>query len=1237
MKKRILSIVLAAIIIFSSIITPMNSIASASTQLPAGEVYVKFDYDVAAARTLQTTYGATVGTASLQFIHNGAAVNIGRAQGDRTAINCPNQNTPWTMGTGPDNASTWEIRLDTGNCEDIYFSASQASTNNAPRDWKLAYRVGTAGNFIPFGEQAQIVNGDTLDNDSLEDTFFNVPLPVDAWNRSVLCIRVYVASDRTVTGGSLGVSGNTSINYIVFTKGGIWEKDDLPPIENVPDDKKLMFSHDAGLYTQSFPLTLSTGYTTGIIRYTTDGSDPKSNSQPYSTPISVYNRTSEPNVLTQYTNIVNTQQYSYTPPTTNIFKGNVIKAQVFTAQGQPLTKVYTRSFFVNPDYYNLPIVSVVTDKDNLFDSNIGIFLWPNSKNKGAEWERPAHVEMFEPDGTTAFSQDMGVRIHGMGIRGCAQKAMRLYARRGYDPDHPTVEYDIFEGRAKTMTGEILTSFDRLLLRQSGQDYNRTMIRDSLFHDLMHDTNIAVQAYRQSVVFVNGEFWGIYNIRERGDEESVSRKYGLNVDNIGLYSLDLNDQEMQEHLFNDYDETDPLQVRDWTAYMQMWDWFNNTASLASDENYAYAQTFMDLDSFIDYYIANTFVHNRDFPGNNQVLWRYRTEGYPETGAPLSASDGRWRWYLKDLDWGFGLYYTAVNDQSFSRLMTTTPSEYNAPWSTMIFRKLMTSAQFRHKFVNRYCDLLNTNFKSDVINAKIDAMANNISGAIPQNALRWTRHFPSGITSWNSSFTVVRSFANGRTSAMYGLFNTHFGYSSTAVINLNTDSAGGYIRINSTDIKPGTDGVTNPSSWRGTYFVNTTQKITAVPQKGYAFTKFIVTIGGSTTESTANPLDITLSSSGATVTAVFEETETGDIIAAFSYTRATANVSQPAYPATEGVLKGSAKLEFYYADGVRASIGRTQADREPVNVPNSNTSRWTPDGGAINANTSGGWVITLDTSNYENIKFTADQGSSNNGPRDFKLAYRIGTEGAFTEIGGGHTPILSGADAIGNTFSDVSLPPVMNNQPIVQLKVYISSEESRGTGAYQPNGGNTSINNIVIAGNAASAGTASLTGRVSSYNPQRETKIELYLTGTEHLAASAIIEALPEGFGQTTQEFTLKSIPEGVYDLVVSKKTHLNYSITGIPVGAAGLDLTMHPDDNINTISLPCGDINEDGFINSSDLSILILPANYNKSISDPEVDPLADLTGSGWVNSSALSVIILPSNYNRTHITYTFSE
>ena len=138
----------------------------------------------------------------------------------------------------------------------------------------------------------------------------------------------------------------------------------------------------------------------------------------------------------------------------------------------------------------------------------------------------------------------------------------------------------------------------------------------------------------------------------------------------------------------------------------------------------------------------------------------------------------------------------------------------------------------------------------------------------------------------------------------------------------------------------------------------------------------------------------------------------------------------------------------------------------------------------------------------------------------------------------------------------------------------------------------------------------------------------------MVTAATIDA-ESGEGQKTQEFALEVFPESAYDLVVSKQCHLNFKLTGITVGNDNLDLINSSDLNISIISLCCGDINGDGHINSSDLSVIIVPANYGKQISEAFVNKLADLNGDGHINSSDLSIVIVPANYGKTHVVYAY--
>ena len=170
-----------------------------------------------------------------------------------------------------------------------------------------------------------------------------------------------------------------------------------------------------------------------------------------------------------------------------------------------------------------------------------------------------------------------------------------------------------------------------------------------------------------------------------------------------------------------------------------------------------------------------------------------------------------------------------------------------------------------------------------------------------------------------------------------------------------------------------------------------------------------------------------------------------------------------------------------------------------------------------------------------------------------------------------------------------------------------------------------------------GGVTVTGQVRSYNPKNETTIMLRNTETQNVI-TATIPALASGFGQVTQvtqDFTIYAVPEGTYDLIVSKECHLNYIITGVIVETSDVDLKASTAANIRTMTLLCGDITGDGFINSSDLSIVIQPDNYDKLITAGGVNLKADLNGDGYINSSDLSIIIQPDNYDKTHVSYPY--
>jgi len=1146
---------------------------------------------------------------------------------------------------GIDYAPAFQIRFSTLGFDDIRFSSTQKSTGSGPDAFRLAYRVGSSGSFTAIDNSLVANNAaldpiailPRVSDDSfgaLRQTydFFQLPYTVD--DQDIVYLRVYFDGLD-----NMGRNGNTSINHILVSSGEIdftWPEP--PPV--IPPEEHLMFSHPGGIHAAPINnLTITTGIPGGTIRFTTDGTPPTANSPifpvagvPIATrqaPAGAPWSLSNPNGRLADVRDVAFNHFSGRPfgsehnrandntflaPAGPVMTGNVIRAQVFDSSGVPLSRMHTNTYIVTTAprtlFADMPVIFVTSCPRGLFDFDDGIFsnrpmrpsrhpcpvtgqLIPgygyngqnltssrNYTQRGRDWERPGHIEFFEPvrnasgqatgQYTLAMDQMIGIRVNGGISRNFAQKSMRLYASSSRDPDNPLFDHDIFDGHALAYDGTPITTFRRFLLRNFGTDWLSGSMRDAMQQRLMQGTHVQTQDSRNAMVFLNGEYWGLYELRERVDVYMVQSKYRLDTTNVAI---------MQERGYGSGGEDDFPE--DFALLNHMYEWFENNPDLSDPELFEIAQSFIDIDNFIDYKIMQIYSNDHDWPHGNFRMWRYQAPGYPAPGTPNSFTDGRWRHILNDLDFGFELYpneyapppwpdginprtnenhlfndlermlnpnwlapWTSVDDtRGFPWTECLIMSDAPPPWATVILRRFMTNPDFVEKFVTRSNDLMAANLHPTVIDATITQLANEIRPVMAANMARWN-NLTTGIWQdmehWENHLTAMRNFSvpNDKGLGRQAMFRQHLlatdynydlGLSGRSFVAFNVMVAPGHagrgtFLLNNTNAAvPSSAGVT---SWSTEQLTESVQNIMAIPAPGWRFDRFEV----GAQQFTTNPLNLTLAGAttvyvfftesplynviidsalvNGTITADPDEAEAGDtitltvtpdigyrlstgtlmynenvitghtfvmpaadaivtakfevrdvaVIAEFSHDR---GVLGQVVDATGGTLQSEANLRFFYANGAPATLGRiyTDLDREPINVPN-NAGGWFP-AGTIEANNSAGWVITMSTLNYANLIFSADQGSSGSGPRDFALAYRIGTEGSFIPIDS-TTPILTDPNEIGNTFDEFELPEAMDNQPVVQLRVYISSSVNRGGGVLDPVNGNTSMNNIVIAG-------------------------------------------------------------------------------------------------------------------------------------------------------------------------------
>ncbi len=526
-----------------------------------------------------------------------------------------------------------------------------------------------------------------------------------------------------------------------------------------------IMSPQGGLYNAPLLVALAdTGG--GTIYYTLDGSEPDQNSHVYSTPISVSRTT-------------------------------VVRARSLAPPLLP-SRIVTNTFVMDEDS-PFAIICLTTDPFNLYDNDYGILV----KGDGAandypyfganfwqDWERPMHVAFYEPDGQLGFELDVGVKIFGGWSRGRDQKSLAIFQRSVYDTRQ--IDYQIFPDKD-------IHHFESLILRNGGNDWDGTLFRDGFMQYLCKDVmDLEIMAFRPAHIYLNGEYWGILNIREKINEHFVAANRGVDPDRVDI--LDRTGNSDDEIMAGSNED-----------YLAMWD-FMQTHDIGRPENYAVLDSMIDISNFIDYQIAEIYIGNTDWPGNNIKYYKPQTPG------------GKWRWLIFDTDFGFHLYNDSYNHNTLEFATAPNgPGWPNPPWSTLLLRKLLENDYFRLLFINRFADHINTTFHPERVHRLLDYFQEMFDGEIDRQRKRW----PGSAGGYQSRLQRMRQFADRRPSYMRSHIRKKFKLQGDLNVTLSVQPAGaGVIKINSKTI--------SDFPWTGVYFENVPVPIKAVPGSGYRFT-------------------------------------------------------------------------------------------------------------------------------------------------------------------------------------------------------------------------------------------------------------------------------------------------------------------------------------------------------------------------------------------------------------------
>lgn len=550
----------------------------------------------------------------------------------------------------------------------------------------------------------------------------------------------------------------------------------------------LTFSHEGGFYENSIDVVMTSTIPGSSIHYTLDGSIPDETDPVYTDAISMGELLNQPATLATQQSAV-----GWVSPVSTIDKINTLRAVIYH-NGQALTPVETNSYLIGDvSEVGMPIASINVEANCLFDTDTGFYIpGPNPGNPSWYYtgnfhtqnrEVPAHVEFFEPDGEVAIDQRAALKLHGGLTKTYSQKSLKLIARS---------EFGEGEFRHKFFEDSDLDEFDRIILRNTGQDYNRAMMRDAVINDLADGLDLERQHTRPTIVFLNGEYWGIHNLREKIDEHHLENLYGLDKDSIDFLQVN---GYVEEGSDDDYDA--------------FYDYVMNQ-DLSDNATFQWVEEQADLENFADYFITQMYFNNREWPHNNIKFWKYQGDG------------GQWRWILFDTDVTAGAWPpTNANNSAYDWMADTNgyPVWSRGPWLHML-----TNQDYKHYYINRSADLQNTKFTEQSCHDMIDMHKQRYMPQIANHIARW-QHIPT-VPTWETRVSTFSLFCSQRPDDYFDHTVAYFGLSGSSNLTVDQNIAGaGSIQLSTLHH--------TSFPWTGEYYHDVPINLEAIPAEGYTF--------------------------------------------------------------------------------------------------------------------------------------------------------------------------------------------------------------------------------------------------------------------------------------------------------------------------------------------------------------------------------------------------------------------
>lgn len=604
--------------------------------------------------------------------------------------------------------------------------------------------------------------------------------------------------------------------------------------ENKEEDiiiQKPVFSAESGFYNDAFDLEILANEGMKIY-YTTDGSDPDTNSILYEGAISIYDISGNENTISSIENITVS---NYSAPGYPVDKAVVIKAAAFNENGNR-SDIITNSYFIGYDnkssyYKDMKVISIVTDSKNFFDDETGIYVtgntyknWLNSnkydpscasynipanyRNDGREWEREAVVQIFENQ-NLAISQNLGISIHGKATRVYSQKSFNLNARSQYGAGK--LKFDLFSGNNISEYDEsIIKKYDSFILRNGGNDAYKIRFRDKLIQELSSELSFSNQQMEPCIVFINGEYWGQYEITEKLSEYYLASHFGVDEENVGIIK-------------NNNFECGDKSV--YTDYKDFYSWISSpSVNFADDDTYNTLLEKIDIKNYIEYMCSNIYVNNLDWGSNNFALWKTVTID-PEN----PYADGKWRFIMFDTEHSSN--YTDIDVNIFTYIRKKTNLLFT------LYRKLMENENFKNEFYQTFMYVSNDIFNTDKVNAKIDDFVKQYKESTFDVYDRFYYGKYDNESRYSTMEANLRNFYNERFDYVTEHFKEDLGIEAqTFEVRLFNDNSYGQIKFNSY-----TPNMNEENMWTGKYFSEYPVSLSVIPEEGHTFLYYLLSTG------------------------------------------------------------------------------------------------------------------------------------------------------------------------------------------------------------------------------------------------------------------------------------------------------------------------------------------------------------------------------------------------------------